>query len=145
MVSYYQKNLGAHHLLLKDGCCVRLNSIPHPRKLTLCPLAYKRHPGLTTSKTLVSTSALDSSRSHCGPDQSKGEDYTDENGIRTIVEYTVNEDGKKVKVRRGRSTSACCPFLFIIRPDHKKNQANSPKVSGGACGSREKNVGQVRA
>jgi len=33
-------------------------------------------------------------------DQSKGEDYTDENGIRTIVEYTVNEDGKKVKITR---------------------------------------------
>jgi len=33
-------------------------------------------------------------------DQSKGEDYTDENGIRTIVEYTVNEEGKKVKTTR---------------------------------------------
>lgn len=30
----------------------------------------------------------------------KGEDYVDENGIRTTVEYSVNEDGKKVKVRR---------------------------------------------
>lgn len=140
-----KKNLGAHHLLLKDGCSVRSNSSPHPMKLTLCLIAYKRHLGLTTSKTLVSTSALDSSRSHRGPDQSKGEDYTDENGIRTIVEYTVNEDGKKVKVRRGHSTPCFCPFLFIIRPDHKKNQANSPKITGGACGGREKNVGQVRA
>jgi len=33
-------------------------------------------------------------------DPSKGEDYTDENGIRTIVEYAVNEDGKKVKITR---------------------------------------------
>ena len=32
-------------------------------------------------------------------DQPKGEDYVDENGIRTTVEYTVNDDGKKVKVR----------------------------------------------
>jgi hypothetical protein len=52
-----------------------------------------------------------SSQSDRSPDQSKGEDYTDENGIRTIVEYTVNEEGKKVKVRRWRSTSAFCPFL----------------------------------
>ncbi|CAL1709340.1 unnamed protein product [Somion occarium] len=32
--------------------------------------------------------------------QPKGEDYIDENGIRTIVEYTVNDDGKKVKVTK---------------------------------------------
>ncbi|KAJ3519062.1 hypothetical protein NM688_g9357 [Phlebia brevispora] len=30
----------------------------------------------------------------------KGEDYVDENGIRTTVEYTVNDEGKKVKVRQ---------------------------------------------
>ncbi|TCD64032.1 translation initiation factor eIF3 subunit g [Steccherinum ochraceum] len=33
-------------------------------------------------------------------EQPKGEDYIDENGIRTTVEYTVNEDGKKVKITR---------------------------------------------
>ncbi|KAI0263000.1 translation initiation factor 3 RNA-binding subunit [Gloeopeniophorella convolvens] len=33
-------------------------------------------------------------------DQPKGEDYVDENGIRTTVEYTVNEEGKKVKITR---------------------------------------------
>ncbi|KAI0252997.1 translation initiation factor eIF3g [Lactifluus subvellereus] len=33
-------------------------------------------------------------------DQSKGEDYIDENGIRTTVEYTVNEEGKKIKITR---------------------------------------------
>lgn len=32
-------------------------------------------------------------------EQPKGEDYVDENGIRTTVEYTVNDEGKKVKVR----------------------------------------------
>jgi Eukaryotic translation initiation factor 3 subunit G len=52
-----------------------------------------------------------SSQSNRFSDQSKGEDYTDENGIRTIVEYTVNEEGKKVKVRRWRSTSTFWPFL----------------------------------
>ena len=29
----------------------------------------------------------------------KVEDYVDENGIRVTVEYTVNEEGKRVKVR----------------------------------------------
>ncbi|KIP05437.1 hypothetical protein PHLGIDRAFT_19701 [Phlebiopsis gigantea 11061_1 CR5-6] len=33
-------------------------------------------------------------------EQPKGEDYTDENGIRTTVEYTVNDEGKKVKITR---------------------------------------------
>ncbi|KAH9933888.1 eukaryotic translation initiation factor 3 subunit G-domain-containing protein [Fomitopsis serialis] len=30
----------------------------------------------------------------------KSEDYVDENGIRTTVEFTVNDDGKKVKITR---------------------------------------------
>ncbi|KAJ7241019.1 eukaryotic translation initiation factor 3 subunit G-domain-containing protein [Mycena haematopus] len=30
----------------------------------------------------------------------KNEDFVDENGIRTTIEYTVNEDGKKVKITR---------------------------------------------
>ncbi|KAI0776387.1 translation initiation factor 3 RNA-binding subunit [Irpex lacteus] len=33
-------------------------------------------------------------------EQPKGEDYVDENGIRTTVEYTVNDEGKKVKITR---------------------------------------------
>jgi len=33
-------------------------------------------------------------------EQPKGEDYTDENGIRTTVEYTVNDEGKKVKITK---------------------------------------------
>ncbi|KAI0765127.1 translation initiation factor 3, RNA-binding subunit [Fomes fomentarius] len=33
-------------------------------------------------------------------EQPKGEDYVDENGVRTTVEYTVNDDGKKVKITR---------------------------------------------
>ena len=28
----------------------------------------------------------------------KGEDFVDENGVRTTIEYVVNDDGKKVKV-----------------------------------------------
>jgi hypothetical protein len=45
-------------------------------------------------------------------DQSNGEDYIDDNGIRTTVEYTVNEEGKKVKVRRLLITSALSPLIF---------------------------------
>ncbi|GLB38919.1 putative RNA-binding component of the eukaryotic translation initiation factor 3 (eIF-3) complex, which is involved in protein synthesis of a specialized repertoire of mRNAs and, together with other initiation factors, stimulates binding of mRNA and methionyl-tRNAi to the 40S ribosome [Lyophyllum shimeji] len=30
----------------------------------------------------------------------KNEDFIDENGIRTVVEYTVNDEGKKVKITR---------------------------------------------
>lgn len=32
-------------------------------------------------------------------EQPKVEDYVDENGIRTTVEYIINDEGKKVKVR----------------------------------------------
>ena len=28
-----------------------------------------------------------------------GEDYVDENGVRTTIEYSINDEGKKVKVR----------------------------------------------
>ncbi|KAH9855680.1 translation initiation factor 3 RNA-binding subunit [Lenzites betulinus] len=33
-------------------------------------------------------------------DAPKGEDYVDENGVRTTVEYTINDEGKKVKITR---------------------------------------------
>ncbi|THH13066.1 hypothetical protein EW146_g7112 [Bondarzewia mesenterica] len=33
-------------------------------------------------------------------EQPKTEDFVDENGVRTTIEYTVNEDGKKVKITR---------------------------------------------
>ncbi|KAJ7145404.1 eukaryotic translation initiation factor 3 subunit G-domain-containing protein [Mycena crocata] len=33
-------------------------------------------------------------------EQPKNEDFVDENGIRTTIEYTINEDGKKVKITR---------------------------------------------
>ncbi|KAI0691863.1 eukaryotic translation initiation factor 3 subunit G-domain-containing protein [Cytidiella melzeri] len=34
------------------------------------------------------------------PEQPKGEDYVDENGVRTTVEYVINDEGKKVKITR---------------------------------------------
>ncbi len=52
------------------------------------------------SKILVSIlSRIYLFASHPSPDQPKSEDYTDENGIRTTIEYTVNDEGKKIKVR----------------------------------------------
>lgn len=42
----------------------------------------------------------------------KNEDFVDENGIRTTIEYTVNEDGKKVKVRRAHPPA--CPYVSIV-------------------------------
>lgn len=56
-----------------------------------------------------------SSPPHLFPDQSKGEDYIDDNGIRTTVEYAVNEEGKKVKVCRGGATSALSLIKQITR------------------------------
>ncbi|TEB31070.1 translation initiation factor eIF3g [Coprinellus micaceus] len=35
-----------------------------------------------------------------GPSQHQPEETVDENGVRTIVEYTLNDDGKKVKITR---------------------------------------------
>ena len=83
-----------------------------------------------------------SSPPHLFLDHPKGEDYIDDNGIRTTVEYAVNEEGKKVKVCRDGITSA---LSLIIRTDHEENQANFAEVASGACSSRAKNMGQVRA
>ncbi|KIJ12291.1 hypothetical protein PAXINDRAFT_163932 [Paxillus involutus ATCC 200175] len=33
-------------------------------------------------------------------DQTKGEDYVDENGIRITIEYAINDEGKKIKITR---------------------------------------------
>jgi hypothetical protein len=33
----------------------------------------------------------------------QNEEYVDENGIRTTIEYAENEEGKRVKVRRSNS------------------------------------------
>ncbi|KAG6862153.1 hypothetical protein C0995_004235 [Termitomyces sp. Mi166 len=32
--------------------------------------------------------------------EQKNEDFVDENGIRTVIEYTINDEGKKVKITR---------------------------------------------
>jgi hypothetical protein len=75
----------------------------------------------------------------------KIEDYVDENGIRVTVEYTVNDEGKKVKVRnhpdrrvspaflplsrvfsrlRGRP-SVCCKNLLSIMPSRRGNNGQN--------------------
>lgn len=37
-------------------------------------------------------------------DLPQNEEYVDENGIRTTIEYTENDDGKRVKVRHNAQT-----------------------------------------
>jgi hypothetical protein len=55
-------------------------------------------------------------------EQPKNQDFVDENGIRTTIEYTVNEDGKKVKVRLGDNSSGSLRI-----------QARSPGGVNGRC------------
>jgi len=54
-------------------------------------------PGVLADKAPVKTSWADELDEAEHP---KNEDFVDENGIRTTIEYTVNEDGKKVKITR---------------------------------------------
>ena len=102
----------------------------------------KKLLGLMMSKILVSTPfrVCLSHPNYC-PDQPKGEDYIDENGIRTTVEYTVNDEGKKIKVCHGSIPVNCNVSQAGI--DNKKNSANSSKIPRRACCGRAKNMGQV--
>jgi hypothetical protein len=52
---------------------------------------------MADSATVKTSWADDVEVEELGP--AKVEDYVDENGIRITVEYTVNDEGKKVKVR----------------------------------------------
>lgn len=64
----------------------------------------RKLPGQTMSMSSVSLSSPRSLSLNSGYPPSeqppKGEDYVDENGIRITVEYTINDEGKKVKVRK---------------------------------------------
>jgi hypothetical protein len=52
----------------------------------------------------------------------KNEEFVDENGIRTTIEYTLNEDGKKVKVR-----ISLLEFEALITPDFRSLvESNEP-------------------
>jgi hypothetical protein len=60
----------------------------------------------------------------------KPEDSVDENGIRTTVEYVINDEGKKVKVclvqfRSSTSTIFCLHFVGIIKPPSRQNRSPS--------------------
>jgi Mg-chelatase subunit ChlD len=62
----------------------------------------------------------------------KNEDYVDENGIRTTVEYTINENGKKVKVwphhiPESAGTDEKC-ILCVLAVDNPADQAGAAKV-----------------
>ena len=65
-------------------------------------LAFPKRPGRTMSMSLVSTikATVDSTMltEVYYAETPKVEDYVDENGVRTTVEYIINDEGKKVKV-----------------------------------------------
>ena len=51
------------------------------------------------------------------PEQPKVEDFVDENGVRTTIEYSINDEGKKVKVRAripAASARLCSEQPFCI-------------------------------
>ena len=77
-------------------------------------------------------------------EQPKGEDYVDENGIRTTVEYTINEEGKKVKVR-SILPHTTASLLIAEWVDHTKNQADPSKsrCRSQRCGAKA--LGEVWA
>lgn len=76
----------------------------------------------------------------------KVEDYVDENGIRVTVEYTVNDEGKKVKVwsclDRGE-----WPVRLIPRyttQDYEEDQAYAPEIARRSRRGREETMDKVR-
>ena len=88
------------------------------------------------------------------PDLPKNEDFIDENGIRTQIEYTVNENGKKVKVRFAELFDL--PRADIFRqsrlPDepseHCRSQSSTTSLPRGRNGpsldwKKETNRGQI--
>lgn len=75
-------------------------------------------------------------------EQPKGEDYVDENGVRTTVEYTVNDEGKKVKV--------CYRPIFLlllahkIDPDHEEGEKSTAKISCKSQRSGKATLDEIR-
>ena len=63
-------------------------------------LDYRKNRGRTILMSSVSTKRHSVEQSFESPhkEQPRIEDFVDENGIRTIVEYALNDEGKKVKV-----------------------------------------------
>ena len=64
---------------------------------------HRKHHGQTMSMNSVRQSfnleKLEKVKRARYTEQPKNEESVDENGIRTIIEYALNDDGKKVKVR----------------------------------------------
>lgn len=54
-------------------------------------------------------------------------DYIDENGIRTTIEYAINDEGKKVKVGITLST-LISESLIVYITDHPQDQADAPEI-----------------
>ena len=62
---------------------------------------HLKPPGQTTSMNSVGRSTLRLRVQHSSIptlELPKNEEFVDENGIRTTIEYTLNDEGKKVKV-----------------------------------------------
>lgn len=60
--------------------------------------------------------------SFCTSEQpTKSEDYVDENGVRTTVEYTVNDEGKKVKVCLSNTAHPNRHAQLGCRTDHPQD------------------------
>lgn len=78
----------------------------------------------------------------------KVEDYVDEDGIRVTVEYTVNDEGKKVKVR-ALPGMLCCVVGWLntsryIRQDHEEDQACPTEITCRPYRCREETMDKVR-
>jgi len=78
---------------------------------------------MTDSATVKTSWADDVEVEELGPP--KVEDYVDENGIRVTIEYTVNDEGKKVKVRNRFFNNACTIWLNIIVAAVSRSQGKS--------------------
>lgn len=68
----------------------------------------------------------------------KDEDFIDENGVRTTIEYIENEDGKRVKVSSTFVYLLVSILIFVSAPylvtlGHSPYQANTSKICRRSC------------
>ena len=71
----------------------------------------------------------------------KSQEFVDEDGIRTTIEYTLNDEGKKVKVWLQDSPS----FLNddLMWTDYPSYQENATKICRRSCCCRKTKMGKV--
>lgn len=78
---------------LSDSTLEKLKR-PHGRTMSTILVRSLLDLVVTTTMTHAVSSILPDKK-----DLPQNEEFVDENGIRTTIEYTENEDGKRVKVR----------------------------------------------